>query len=71
MGDTLGLWSVEELHGQITIDDAIEEIEAELDQAEERAVEPETEVEAGVDGALFGLRLTTDTSDGALFGLTI
>lgn len=66
MGDTLGLWSVEELHGQITIDDAIEEIEA-----EERAVEPETEVEAGVDGALFGLRLTTDTSDGALFGLTI
>lgn len=70
MGDTLGLWSVEELHGQITIDDAIEEIEAELDQAA-RAVEPETEVEAGVDGALFGLRLTTDTSDGALFGLTI
>lgn len=66
MGDTLGLWSVEELHGQITIDDAIEEIDA-----EERAVEPETEVEAGVDGALFGLRLTTDTSDGALFGLTI
>lgn len=70
MGDTLGLWSVEELHGQITIDDAIEEIEAELAQAA-RAVEPETEVEAGVDGALFGLRLTTDTSDGALFGLTI
>ena len=66
MGDTLGLWSVEELHGQITIDDAIEETDA-----EERAVEPETEVEAGVDGALFGLRLTTDTSDGALFGLTI
>lgn len=66
MSDTLGLWSVEELRGQLTIDDAIEEIEA-----EERAVEPETEVEAGVDGALFGLRLTTDTSDGALFGLTI
>ena len=66
MGDTLGLWSVEELHGQITIDDAIEETDAEA-----RAVEPETEVEAGVDGALFGLRLTTDTSDGALFGLTI
>jgi hypothetical protein len=56
-----------QLRGQLDIVEAI--AEAERDAA--AAARPEPEPAEYPDGALFALRLTTETADGALFGLTV